>query len=120
MNLRRPPTNGETSGALLYLLASGVATIVTDVATFSDYPASVVRKVRWETRRPRRPVRAMHGLAADRPAREALGRSAWAHVDEHHEWSRVTRQYVEAIERCHQAQAAHGPRPARGLVAAGR
>src|SRR5262249_45168854 len=49
VNLRLPPTNGETSGALLNLLAAGVATIVSDVATFSDYPASVVRKVDWET-----------------------------------------------------------------------
>ena len=44
VNLRRPPTSGETSAALLSLLASGVATIVTDVATFSDYPSSTVWK----------------------------------------------------------------------------
>lgn len=105
VNLRLPPTNGETSGALLNLLASGVPTVVTDVATFSDYPTSVVRKVRWETEGPDGLHRAMQGLAADRPAREALGRSAWAYVDEHHEWSRVTRLYIEAIERCHEARA---------------
>ena len=48
VNLRRPPTNGETSAALLDLLATGVATIVTDVATFADYPDTVVRKVHWD------------------------------------------------------------------------
>ena len=44
INLRRPPTNGETSGALLHLLAAGVPTLVTDVATFADYPDHVVRQ----------------------------------------------------------------------------
>ena len=106
VNLRLPPTNGETSGALLNLLASGVATVVTDVATFSDYPADVVRKVRWETDGPDGLLHAMRGLATDRLAREALGRAAWSYVDEYHEWSRVARDYVEAIERCHEARVA--------------
>ncbi|MBV8318264.1 MAG: glycosyltransferase, partial [Planctomycetaceae bacterium] len=49
VNLRRPPTFGETSAALLSLLASGIPTIVTDVGTFSGFPGDVVRKVRWES-----------------------------------------------------------------------
>jgi len=101
VNLRMPPTNGETSGALLNLLAAGVPTVVTDVATFSDYPADVVRKVRWETDGAPGLLRAIRGLATDRDAREALGRAAWDYVDEYHEWSRVGTLYVEAIERCH-------------------
>jgi hypothetical protein len=100
VNLRRPPTNGETSGALLYLLASGVATIVTDVATFSDYPDHAVRKVRWESEGPAGLEHALRTLAADRAARGALGRSAQGYVRAHHEWSRVAEQYVDAIERC--------------------
>ncbi len=106
VNLRLPPTNGETSGALLNLLACGVPTVVTDVATFSDYPETVVRKVRWETDGQHGLLRAMLGLAQDQAAREALGRSAWRYVDEYHDWSRVTRQYVEAIERCHEIRVA--------------
>ncbi|HEV3122155.1 MAG TPA: glycosyltransferase, partial [Isosphaeraceae bacterium] len=43
VNLRRPPTHGETSATLLGLLSFGVPTIVTDVATFSDFPDGVVR-----------------------------------------------------------------------------
>ncbi len=99
INLRRPPTNGETSAALLNLLASGVATVVTDVATFSDYPDDVVRKVRWETEGIDGLRRAMEELTVDRAAREQLGRSAYAHVCEHHEWRKVARRYVEEIER---------------------
>ncbi len=109
VNLRLPPTNGETSGALLNLLASGVPTVVTDVATFSDYPSSVVRKVHWETEGPDGLLRAMHGLATDPAARLELGQAAWSYVDEYHEWSRVTNLYIEAIERCHEARVANRP-----------
>jgi glycosyltransferase involved in cell wall biosynthesis len=98
INLRRPPTNGETSGALLYLLASGVATIVTDVATFSDYPGNTVWKVDWESEGFAGLERALRTLATDRSAREALGRAALSYTREHHEWPRVAKQYVETIE----------------------
>jgi glycosyltransferase involved in cell wall biosynthesis len=101
VNLRLPPTNGETSGSLLNLLASSVATIVTDVATFSDYPSNVVRKIHWETGGLLELQRAMAELAGDRAAREALGSTALRHVEERHDWSLVARLYVEEIERCH-------------------
>jgi glycosyltransferase involved in cell wall biosynthesis len=100
VNLRRPPTNGETSGALLYLLASGVATIVTDVATFSDYPDSTLWKVRWESEGLPGLEHALRTLAADRALREALGRRAQSYTREHHEWPRVAQRYVEVIESC--------------------
>jgi glycosyltransferase involved in cell wall biosynthesis len=124
VNLRLPPTNGETSGALLNLLASGVATIVTDVGTFSDYPSDVVRKVRWEGDGPQELRAAMQELAHDSAGRACLGRSALSYVEEHHDWPRVAAQYVEEIERCHQELSARLPRlnrkpPHSGLVLAG-
>lgn len=102
VNLRMPPTNGETSGALLNLLADGVPTVVTDVATFADYPSTVVRKVKWETEGPEGLLNAMRELATDRAARENLGRAAWTYVDEYHDWPRVAKLYIEAIEACHE------------------
>ena len=113
VNLRMPPTNGETSGALLNLLAAGVPSVVTEVATFSDYPSTVVRKVKWETEGPAGLLRALSDLASNRPARQALGEAAWAYVDEHHEWSRVAKLYVDAIERCHESQNRSPSRDAR-------
>ncbi len=113
VNLRRPPTNGETSAALLGLLSSGVATIVTDVATFSDYPDGVVRKVRWETEGPDGLRRALQDLAGDRRAREAMGRSAREYIRRHHEWPRVAGRYVDVIERSHAGRASA---KARGRV----
>lgn len=109
VNLRLPPTNGETSAALLNLLAAGIPTVVTDVATFSDYPDAVVQKVRWETEGQEGLLRAMRGLAEDAGARESLGKAAWAYVDALHEWSRVGKVYVEAIERCREEIASTGP-----------
>lgn len=123
VNLRLPPTNGETSGALLNLLAAGVPTVVTDVATFSDYPEGVVRKVKWETAGAPGLLRAIRGLALDPAERQAVGRSAWAYVDEYHEWSRVAALYVDAIERCHAEQsslARRGHRTSYDATAAAR
>jgi glycosyltransferase involved in cell wall biosynthesis len=113
INLRRPPTSGETSAALLSLLASGAATIVTDVATFSDFPSSVVWKVGWESEGVPGLERAVRTLATDRGAREALGRAAQSYTREHHEWSRVAKSYVDVIESCRNCRAdhAHPERP---------
>lgn len=108
VNLRLPPTNGETSGALLNLLAAGVPTIVTEVATFADYPGEVVHKVRWETEGLEGLSRALDGLAGDPARRLRLGQAAWRHCVEHHEWPRVASQYVDAIERSHQERAVAG------------
>jgi glycosyltransferase involved in cell wall biosynthesis len=101
VNLRLPPTNGETSGSLLNLLAAGVPTIVTDVATFTDYPASVVRKVHWETAGQAGLDEAMRALVTDQAAREALGSAAWQYTHEQHAWGKIAPQYVDAIERAH-------------------
>lgn len=95
--LRRPPTNGETSAALLDLLRHGVPTIVNNVGTFADYPDDVVRKVRWDRDGIDGLIQALFELATDR---SALGRSALRHVEEHHSWSGTAERYAEIIERC--------------------
>ena len=100
-NLRRPPTNGETSGALLNLLRWGVPTIVTDVGTFSDYPDHVLRKVDWENHGQTGLDRALDDLADHPASREVLGRSAWNYVQNLHDWPRVAEQYMDVIEQCH-------------------
>jgi glycosyltransferase involved in cell wall biosynthesis len=97
--LRRAPTNGETSGALMELLRLGVATIVSDVGSFSDYPDSVVRKHRWDSDGLGGLTRALRELAEDRPRREVLARAAWRYVHQNHGWPRVADSYEEIIER---------------------
>jgi glycosyltransferase involved in cell wall biosynthesis len=97
--LRRPPTYGETSAALLDLLRHGVPTIVTDVATFADYPDAVVRKVRWPAEGLDGLTRAVLDLAADAEAREALGLAALRYVRDNHSWSAAAAGYAEVLNR---------------------
>jgi glycosyltransferase involved in cell wall biosynthesis len=105
ISLRRPPTYGETSGALLHMLRNGIPTIVNDVGTFSGYPDTVVRKVRIEAEGIDGLAQALCALARDRLAREALGRAAYRHVAEQHAWPRAGALYAELIERLHAARA---------------
>ncbi len=102
--LRRPPTFGETSAALLDFLCAGVATIVTNVGTFTDFPDTVVQKVCWDAHGPKALARALGTLAGDCAARAALGSAAREHVRVHHDWSRVAECYTGVIERCHEAR----------------
>jgi glycosyltransferase involved in cell wall biosynthesis len=111
VNLRRPPTNGETSGALLDLLAAGIPTIVTDVDTFADYPEGVVRKVRWDRQGADTLRRVLAELAGDPGARATLGNAARSHVSTRHAWGHAAACYAELIERC-AAASRHGSQPA--------
>lgn len=116
IGLRRPPTHGETSAALLDLLRVGVPTIVTDVATFSAYPDQVVRKVRWQEEGLNGLVRALRELVSDPVRRAEQSLAAWSYVSEHHAWPRAASLYVELIDQVHRtrssrrvrAHASHG------------
>jgi glycosyltransferase involved in cell wall biosynthesis len=97
VSLRLPPTNGETSAALLDMLGRALPTIVTDVATFSGYPDTVVRKVRWDADGPAALAAAMLALASDGRAREALGRAAREYVRGQHSWRHAAALYADVI-----------------------
>lgn len=98
--LRRPPTHGESSAALLDLMRSGVPAVVTDTGSFSEFPDGVVRKVRWDADVPgvEALTRALLDLAADPGARAALGRAGLDHVRARHAWPRVAARYAEVID----------------------
>jgi glycosyltransferase involved in cell wall biosynthesis len=96
VSLRRPPTNGETSGALLHLLRSGVPTVVSETGSFAEYPDGTVRKVPWSIDAL---AAALLELAADPAARDALGRAGIEHVRARHAWADVAARYAEVIER---------------------
>ena len=98
MNLRRPPTRGETSGALLTLLSAGVPTLVTDVDAFASYPDAVVRKIASLAPGDRLLEHALRGLLNDPQRRGELGRAAMQYVDEIHNWQRVASLYADAID----------------------
>jgi glycosyltransferase involved in cell wall biosynthesis len=110
--LRRPPTNGETSASLMDFLRLGVPTIVSDVGSFSDYPASVVRKHRMDTDGITGLSLALRELADDQSGREAMGCEARKYLQLNHSWSKTGESYCEVIER---AVAARG-RPESELM----
>jgi glycosyltransferase involved in cell wall biosynthesis len=101
VSLRRPPTYGETSGALLHMLRNGIPTIVNDVGTFSGYPDHVVRKVCMDVEGIEGLARALRTLAEDRHRREMLGLAAYRYVANNHAWSRAAQMYCDVIERLH-------------------
>ncbi len=99
--MRRPPTYGETSAALLDLLRHGVPSIITDTATFSSYPDNVVRKVRWEVEGLDGLIRAIRELISGPSQRATLGQSRERYVVEQHAWPRAAALYADVIERTH-------------------
>ena len=100
---RRPPTHGETSASLLDFLRSGVATVVTDVATFRDYPDAVVEK--WDPTVEGVPGLAerMSKLAIDDERRRMLAGAAVDYVRNHHDWRIAAIAYQNLINRCAEA-----------------
>jgi glycosyltransferase involved in cell wall biosynthesis len=104
INLRRPPTNGETSGALLVLLSAGVPTIVIDVDTFASYPDDVVRKLRWNSELAPELSQALRQLATDVDDRIRLGEAALRYVRGNHSWAKSAALYAEVIEHAYLRQ----------------
>lgn len=99
LNLRRPPTYGETSGTLLDLLRHGIPTIITDVGTFADFPEHTARKIPWVNESSQALLtRTLIVLAENRSAREELRTSSMRYVNDRHNWSRVAAMYANAIE----------------------
>jgi glycosyltransferase involved in cell wall biosynthesis len=115
LNLRRPPTNGETSSSLLDLLRQGIPAVITDVGTFSDFPEVAVRKIPWADATSQDLLtRTVLDLAASRAARDELGASAVQYVRDQHSWSRVAELYAQAIEASLPAGRGDRATPARG------
>jgi glycosyltransferase involved in cell wall biosynthesis len=117
VNLRRPPTHGETSGSVLDLLRRGVPTVVIDTGTYGEYPDSIDRKVRWDTEGPQQLALALRELAESATLRQSLGDAALAHMASEHSWSRVASLYAAVIDRTNDDVRRRGAGGARSLAA---
>ena len=104
INLRRPPTNGETSGALLTLLSAGVPTVVIDVDTFGSYPDDVVRKTPWSSELVGELTQIFRQFANEPERRTRLGENALRHVRANHSWAKSAALYAEVIEHTYLRQ----------------
>ncbi len=99
INLRRAPTNGETSASLLNLLSSGVPCIVSDVDTFSSYPDDIVCKVPEDEHLIANLAATMLRLAGDSAERRARGEASAKYIGGHHSWEIAARGYAAVIDR---------------------
>ena len=98
INLRRPPTHGETSGTLQLLMAAGTPTVVCDVDIFSSYPDDVVCKVAWEDLEGKLAA-TMRSLAGDAALRRRIAARAVEFVRVNRDGRVVAGQYAEVIEQ---------------------
>jgi glycosyltransferase involved in cell wall biosynthesis len=103
LNLRRPPTNGETSASLFALLSMGTPTLVTAIDTFAGYPDPVVVKVPWNDDFEAVLAREMLDLAVNSERRESISRAALAYLHDRHDWGRTAALYAEIINRAAEA-----------------
>lgn len=94
--LRRPPTNGETSAAMMDALRAGVPTIVNSVGTFAELPNDAARKVPPGDADAL--FEALVKLGTDPRARRDLGVGGLLHIRRRHRWDDVARRYAETIE----------------------
>jgi len=90
-------SRGETSAAVLDCLRHGLATIVNANGSMAELPPDCVLRLedQFETAAL---VQALQRLRKDVPERLRLGAAACAHMDEHHDPTRIAEQYREAIE----------------------
>jgi glycosyltransferase involved in cell wall biosynthesis len=114
LNLRRPPTRGETSGALLTLLSAGVPTVVTNVDTFASYSDAVVYKIGPLAEKDGSLEHAVRKLLGEPSRRQELGQAAIDYVAQVHSWPRVAALYADAVHAARRTSMASGCKSALG------
>ena len=94
VNLRYP-SNGETSGTLLALMAAGKPVLVSNVDAFRELPAAACVKIEVDEQELDRLARALRGLVQDEAARATMGRCAQSYVEENCAPGAVARAYLQ-------------------------
>lgn len=99
VNLRYP-TAGETSGALIRLLGSGKAVIVSNLNQFADWPDEVCLKVDLGPAEGAMLHYYLRRLVEDAGLRRQLGENARRYVQAHHAIEGSARGYLSFFEQC--------------------
>ncbi|MCB9159065.1 MAG: glycosyltransferase family 4 protein [Caldilineaceae bacterium] len=94
VNLRYPST-GETSAALLGLLATGTPTLVSDADAFAELPAEAVVKIAPDATEADRLRAELALLLDDADRRTQMGRAAAAYIAQACDPDAVARRYVD-------------------------
>jgi glycosyltransferase involved in cell wall biosynthesis len=98
VNLRHP-TGGETSAALLHLLAAGVPTIVSNTGSFAEIPSGAVARVPLDDGETPILAALLDAFAADPALRAAVGAAGRRHVEREHALPGAASRWREALER---------------------
>jgi glycosyltransferase involved in cell wall biosynthesis len=118
LNLRYP-SHGESSATLVQALMYGKPCIVTDDASFSDFPDNCVIKVGHEASEVDQIAHALVRLAESHSVRERVGSEGRRFVAAHHSPAQVALNYWEALSEGGTAMHAHAfPRRMGGIFAA--
>jgi glycosyltransferase involved in cell wall biosynthesis len=96
VNLRYP-SHGESSATLIQAMLRRKPCVVTNDASFVDFPDTTVVKVGFGTREVEEIADAMVRLAESRTLRREIGEAARSHVLAHHAPERVAAEYQHAL-----------------------
>ncbi len=96
----RYPSAGETSGALVRLMGSGKAVILSNVRQFSEWPDDVCLKVDPGPLAGPMLLYSLHRLVADAGLRRRLGENARHYVAEYCALPRSVQGYLDFISSC--------------------
>lgn len=97
VNLRYPSA-GETSGALVRLLGSGKAVIISNVNQFSEWPDNVCLKVDLGPAEEAMLLYYLRRLVEDEPLRLQLGENARRYTETHHAIENSVEAYLSFFE----------------------
>lgn len=98
VNLRHP-TGGETSAALLHLLAAGVPTIVSRTGSFAEIPLGAVAQVPIGDGEIELLAELFEAFAARPELRAVVGAAGRRHVEQHHALPAAVGAWREALAR---------------------
>ena len=101
LNLRYP-SNGETSGSLMRILAKGRCVVINDIGSFSEFPDEICCKLpsvadMGEEQEPEVLYRALRELTADPERRGQIGQAARAFAEEHLDLRIVAGNYLDVL-----------------------
>jgi len=97
INLRLPPTNGETSGILMRAFAAGLPVIVSDTGSFHELPDSICFKIPCDRFEQSVLNACLLRLAKDWELRRRVGSEACSWVEANCSWERVAAEYLTVI-----------------------
>jgi glycosyltransferase involved in cell wall biosynthesis len=94
LGLRRPPTRGETSGAVLDLLAHGIPTVVTRTGWFAELPRDVVQTIDTGDRLIPELIESLQRLLRTPGLRHELGERGMDRVRRELDWRQIAEHHV--------------------------